>query len=77
MAERLGTPPRTQNLEIPANNHWFDAVGNRLKIYSGINDPTVAEVPKDQWIVYRNKTLGEVRMWTNIGGVLKKSAAFT
>jgi hypothetical protein len=64
---RLGVPP----LDI-----WSSTVGERLNVYSGAADPTVAEVPENQWIVYHNTTIPEVRIWTNIAGVLMKSAAF-
>jgi hypothetical protein len=67
---RLGLPPSDANT-------WFQTIGERMSVYSGANDPTVAEVPENQWIVYLNTTVPEVRIWTNIAGVLKKSAAFT
>jgi hypothetical protein len=65
---RLGITPNPEA--------WFTTVGERLNVYSGAADPTVAEVPENQWIVYNNTTVPEVRIWTNIAGVLKKSAAF-
>jgi hypothetical protein len=30
-------------------------------------------VPANQWVVFNNTVLGETRIWTNIGGVLKNS----
>jgi hypothetical protein len=75
--KRLGTTPSTKTLDSPATAAWFKTVGERLNVYSGANDPTVAEVPENQWIVYHNTTIPEVRIWTNIAGTLKKSAAFT
>jgi hypothetical protein len=66
---RLGLPPKD-------STDWVKTVGERLNVYSGAADPTVAEVPENQWIVYNNTTVPEVRIWTNIAGVLKKSAAF-
>lgn len=75
--DRIGISPRTQNLDIPPTNLWFKIVGDRMNVYSGAADPTVAEVPENQWILYRNTTIPEVRFWTNIAGVLLKSAAFT
>lgn len=67
---RLGNPPTK-------NDDWFYTVRDRFNVYSGAADPTVAEVPENQWVVYRNTTLGEIRIWTNIAGVLKKTVAFT
>lgn len=56
---------------------WLSTVSNRLSVYSGDSDPTVDEVPENQWVIYRNTTIPEIRIWTNIAGVLFKSAAFT
>lgn len=61
----------------PEKGDWPSTVTERLNVYSGAADPTVAEVPENQWIVYNNTTVPEVRIWTNIAGVMKKSAAFT
>ena len=76
---RLGVALKVQDIERqgPPVNDWFQTATERLNVYSGASDPAVAEVPENQWIIYRNTTSGEVRMWTNIAGVLKKSAAFT
>jgi len=75
--DRVGVAPRTQNMNIPPTNLWFQIVSARMNVYEGPADPTVAEVPENQWILYRNTTIPEVRFWTNIAGVLLKSAAFT
>lgn len=75
--DRLGVPPKTQTFGIPPTNFWFKIVGDRMNVYSGAADPTVAEVPENQWVIYNNTTVPEVRIWTNIAGTLKKSAAFT
>jgi hypothetical protein len=74
---RVGQAPKANTLETPSTNDWLYTVGERLNVYSGISDPAVSEVPENQWIVYRNTTIPEVRIWTNIAGVLLKSAAFT
>ncbi len=74
---RLGQAPRIANFDIPASGIWLKTVEERLNVYTGPADPTVAEVPENQWIIYLNTTVPEVRIWTNIAGVLKKSAAFT
>lgn len=69
--------PTRRRLEEPAVDTWFGVTTERLKVYSGTVNPTVAAIPENQWVVYNNTALGEVRIWTNIAGVLKKSAAFT
>lgn len=74
---RLGNAPKSQTIDQPPTNEWFSTVTSRLNLYSGAVNPTVAEVPQNQWIVFYNTALLEVRIWTNIAGVLKKSAAFT
>jgi hypothetical protein len=65
---RLGITPNPEA--------WLVTVTERMNVYSGAADPAVAEVPENQWIVYHNTTIPEVRIWTNIAGVLMKSAAF-
>lgn len=76
---RLDISPRVDLFEQNkiAVNTWFRTAGERLNVYSGTADPALSEVPENQWIVYYNTTLGELRIWTNIAGTLKKSAAFT
>lgn len=76
---RLGQAPKAASLTKATHvvDDWLTTVGGRLNVYSGANDPAVAEVPENQWIIYRNTTSGEVRIWTNIAGALLKSAAFT
>ncbi len=75
--DRVGFAPKLVTLNTPPTNLWFKTVTDRMNVYSGASDPTVAEVPENQWIVYRNTTANEVRIWTNIAGALLKSAAFT
>lgn len=77
---RLGIAPRLVDFSRGAAqtiDQWFNQASARFNVASGAGDPTVASVPENQWIVYRNTSSGEVRIWTNIAGVLKKSAAFT
>lgn len=69
--KRVGLSPKTGDF---LTNDWFALVGERLNVYSGISDPSVAEVPENQWVLYRNTTSDEVRVWANIRGVLQKSA---
>ncbi len=77
MARNIGLPPTTQRLDAPSTNPWLEEVTNRLKVYSGDTDPSVGEIPENQWIVFNNTFLSETRIWTNIAGTLLKSAAFT
>lgn len=76
---RLGLAPKLQDIQNESLSYqaWLQIVTERLTTYSGAVDPVVAEVPENQWIVFNNTTVPEVRIWTNIAGVLKKSAAFT
>ena len=80
MARRVpNNAPLINELEQkrPSVNDWFREVGNRMNVYSGTSDPTADDVPENQWIVFNNTSLSEVRIWTNIAGTVKKSAAFT
>lgn len=76
---KLGIAPKILDFvkQSPILNDWFETATGRFNMYSGTADPTLAEVPKDQWIVYKNTTANEVRIWVNDGGTLKKTAAFT
>jgi len=40
-------------------------------------DPTITDIPKGKRMGWYNSTSGEFRDWVNIGGTLKKSAAYT
>jgi hypothetical protein len=61
----------------PNDTNWPRILGGRMNIYSGTADPVNTEVPKGQWILYKNTTSGEIRWWINDDGTMKKSAAFT
>lgn len=78
---RVGVAPRIENFEAKPEpykvNDWLYTVGERMNVYEGAADPTAAEIPENQWIVFYNTTSTEVRIWTNIAGVALKSAAFT
>ena len=76
---RLGIAPKNQDIKnaVPSVDDWFQITTLRMNVSEGAANPTVAEVPENQWVVYRNTTIPEVRIWTNISGVLLKSAAFT
>lgn len=56
---------------------WFDTATERFKMQSGAAAPTVDQVPQGEWVVWKNTTLNEVRVWVNDGGTMKKSLAFT
>ena len=76
---RLGISPRLTDFEnkAPFVNQWLDQVGTRFDVQSGSSNPVASEVPEGQWMIYTNTSLGETRIWANIGGTLVKSAAFT
>lgn len=73
----LGVSPRIENWDRPATNSWLSVVGERLQVYRGDADPTPAEVPEDQWVLYYNTTTSDLRFWVNIDGVMFKTAALT
>ena len=74
---RVGVAPNVKDLTEGRTNSWFQEVNNRLNIYSGTSNPTVAQVPEGQWIVYRNTTSNQTRIWANTAGTLTSTAAFT
>lgn len=76
---RVGIAPKVKDIQVnaPTVDNWLQIITERTNNYEGPNNPTVDEVPENQWVVYRNTTIPEVRIWTNIAGVLLKSAAFT
>lgn len=75
--DRVGVAPQTKTFDTPPTDNWLRIMTSRMNVSEGAANPTVAEVPENQWVVYRNTTIPEVRIWTNIAGVLLKSAAFT
>lgn len=69
--------PKRKTFDTPGTDNWFDEVTHRFNIYSGTANPTASQVPQGQWVIYTNTTLGETRLWVNVGGTVKSSAAFT
>lgn len=43
----------------------------------GVGDPTTADIPEGEWVVWKNTTTNAKRIWTNDGGTLFSSATFT
>jgi hypothetical protein len=77
MAGRVTDAPTITELDKPKTNLWLKEMGNRMNLYSGTANPTSAVIPNNQWIIYKNTSLNEIRIWTNDNGTVKKSAAFT
>lgn len=48
-----------------------------LSVLSDTADPSTSDIAEDEWAIWKNTTSGEVRLWVNDGGVMKKSAALT
>jgi hypothetical protein len=68
--KRLNIAPKIYEIlkETPSVNTWLQTVGDRLNIYSGASDPTLAEVPENQWIIFTNTSTSETKIWLNIQG---------
>lgn len=75
--ERIDLAPVTADADSPKWKSWFRGIHGRMNMYSGTADPVATEVPKNQWVLYKNTTSGEIRWWVNDNGTMKKSAAFT
>lgn len=76
----IGQPIKLLDIKLehsPLIDGWTDTVTKRLKVYSGTADPTITQVPKGEWVIYKNTTLNEIRLWVNDNGTMKKSAALT
>lgn len=67
----LGVPPTVDQLGTKATTDFLKTVYDKFNLYSGSNNPTTTQVPQKQWILYKNTTTGEIRLWLNDGGVLK------
>lgn len=79
MAKTVGLPPLSHDFKGGTANlvSWSKEVTDRMKVYSGTANPTAAQIPVGQWIVYRNTTIPETRLWVNWNGVLMSTAALT
>lgn len=47
------------------------------KLRSGASDPTISDIDTDMSTMWKNTTNGEIRMWVNDGGIMRKSVALT
>lgn len=68
---RLGIAPQVERMG-KATNDWFTTVTERFGVYDGATNPTVDEVPTNQWILFRNTTTGDVYIFYNDDGTLRQ-----
>jgi hypothetical protein len=68
---RLGTAPTKNQLDQHRTTDFLQTVEERFNVYTGTADPTVDQVPAGQWVLYKNTTTGQVRLWTNDSGTLR------
>ena len=75
MVQKLIPPvPLEEEFNSTPVSQWMETVRryiNQPIVFSGVANPTTADVPEGSWIVYKNTTSAEVRVWTNDGGVMK------
>jgi hypothetical protein len=78
MARRLGVPIKSLDVksERAAVNDWFTTVTERFNKYSGPGNPTTADVPENQWIVWKNTNTNALSIWLNDGGSLVQSTFY-
>lgn len=68
---------------VGANSRWentaFPAPSTiaRNTVTSMAGYPTATEIPAGTWAVYKDTTSGDIRVWTNDGGVMKSSPLAT
>ncbi len=78
-----GTSDAGYSCILDAGGLWGLLVPSKIKagkgfaVISGAADPTTTDIPDGLRQTWRNTTSGEVRDWTNVGGTMKKSAAYT
>lgn len=57
---------------IPVSgDYWEQMVYTRMIVHSMAGNPTTAEVPRNQWAIYKNTTTGVVSIWVNDEGTMK------
>ncbi len=67
-----------QDGSIAQNTAGTNAFGVSTTQYgTAAGDPSGSDVPAGTSMVWRNSSNGEVRVWVNVSGTLKKSAVFT
>lgn len=75
MTRQLIPPvPLGEDVESTAFQQWMEYVRkaiNEPPVFQSTINPTAADIPSGTWIVWKNTSLGQVRIWTNDGGVLK------
>lgn len=55
----------------PRDDYWEQVLFTRMIVHQAAADPTTAEVPLNQWVIYKNTTSGTVKLWVNDNGTLK------
>lgn len=68
----VGANSRWQNTAFPAPS---TIAKNTVTSMAGY--PTAAQIPAGTWAVYKDTTSGDIRVWTNDGGVMKSSPLAT
>lgn len=69
---RLDPAPRAERIVLPTSNEWLQAVTERFGVFHGAIDPTIDELPNNQWILFKNTGTGEVAFFFNDDGVVRK-----
>lgn len=71
---RLGIAPKLKDIKQEFStvvDSWFDSITERLNIQSKSGAPTVAEVPENQWGMFKDTSGGDVALYVNDSGTLK------
>lgn len=75
MVQKLIPPvPLGEEFDSAPVGQWMELVRryiNEPPVFSGVANPTTADIARGTWVVYKNTTSGEVRVWTNDNGVMK------
>lgn len=75
MAQLLIPPvPLGEEFDSTAVGQWLELVRRYINtpiVFQSNINPTVSDVSSGSWLVWKNTSLGETRIWTNDGGVLR------
>lgn len=73
---RLVVPPVPlgEDFDSTTVKQWMESVRkavNEPPVFQSTANPTTTDITSGTWLVWKNTTSGEVRVWSNDGGVLK------
>lgn len=77
---KLGIAPKLLDFSRQASgtiDSWFNQVTTRWNLQQKSAVPVVAEIPNNQWAIWKNTATGNVILYVNDNGTLKSIVAYT